>query len=450
MSKLIFPQNFLWGVSTSAYQIEGGYKSDGKGESIWDQFSHLPGNIVNNDNGDVACNHYHLFEKDIMLMKEMGVKGYRFSISWPRIFPGGTGKPNGRGLQFYKKLINMLLENNITPVATLYHWDLPQVLQAKGGWANRDVALYFEQYATFVFKELGDRIPIWITLNEPWVSSFVGYWFGSHPPGISDFPAALTAAHHILLAHGLAVRALKKLNLKSEIGIALNLNPVYPGSQKVEDVMAARRYGDFLNGWFLDPVLKGKYPEKLVRLLSGEMALPEIRSGDMEIINTPVDFLGVNSYSSTCVLNDAKDWPLQIKFAGTGKPKTDSGWEIYPEGLFDLLLFLHREYNGVKILISENGAAFKDRIGTDGMIDDADRMRYLHDHILQVHRALDIGVNLFGYFVWSFMDNFEWNLGYSKRFGLVYVDYATQKRTIKKSGWWYKGIIKNNSIDFDF
>ncbi len=447
MSKIIFPEKFIWGTSTSAYQIEGSHNSDGRGESIWDRFSHVPGNILNNDTGDVACDHYNLFEEDIKLMKEIGVKAYRFSISWPRIFPDGEGKPNYRGLEFYQRLVGKLIENNITPVATLYHWDLPQALQDKGGWANRDVAFYFEQYARFVFKELGDKIPIWITLNEPWVSSFVGYWFGSHPPGISDYPTALSAAHHLLLAHGLTVRAFRELKMKGEIGIALNLNPVYPASEKREDIAAAGRYGDFLNGWFLDPILKGKYSEKLMQWLADKMVLPEFKSGDMEIINTTIDFLGVNNYSSTCVLHDAEDWPLQVKFASTGKQRTDSGWEIYPQGLYDLLLYLHHEYNGVKILISENGVAFKDSIDENGKVNDDERVKYLHDHIVQAHRAMKNGVNLSGYFVWSFLDNFEWNLGYSKRFGLVYVDFSTQKRTIKKSGWWYKDVILKNGIE---
>ena len=449
MSGLIFPEGFIWGTATSAYQIEGGYRCDGKGESIWDRFSHIPGKIYNNDTGDVACDHYHLFNEDVRLLKDLGVKSYSFSISWPRIFPDGKGKPNQKGIDFYRNLANLLADNGIIPVVTLYHWDLPQKLQDIGGWANREMAGYFEQYARYVFKELGDIIPIWKTFNEPWVSSFVGYWYGTHPPGITDLSTALLASHHIMLAHGIAVRAFREMGMKGEMGINLNLNPVYPASEDKKDIAAARRYGDFLNGWFLDPILKGKYPEKLVKWLSNKVVFPEIESGDMDIIHTPVDFLGVNSYSSSSVMYDPEDWPLQLAFANTGKARTDSGWEIYPEGLYDLLLYLHREYNGIKMLITENGAAFKDIVDRDGKVGDDNRLRYLHDHILQVYKAIREGVNLAGYYVWSFMDNFEWNLGYLKRFGLVYVDYATQKRIIKKSGLWYKEVIENNGITAD-
>ena len=449
MYRLIFPEGFIWGVATSAYQIEGGYKCGGRGESIWDRFSHIPGKIFNNDTGDVACDHYHLFKKDVKLLKNLGVKSYRFSISWSRIFPDGRGKPNKKGMDFYRNLANLLADNGIIPTVTLYHWDLPQKLQDTGGWANREMTGYFEQYARYVFKKLGDIVPIWITFNEPWVSSFEGYWYGKHPPGIKNFSIALLASHHILLAHGMAVRTFREMEQKGEIGITLNLNPVYPASKDKKDIAAARRYGDFLDGWFLDPILKGKYPVKLVKWLSDKVSLPEIESKDMNIIHSPIDFLGVNNYYSSSVVHDSEDWPLQLAFANTGKAKTDMGWEIYPEGFYDLLLYLHREYDGIKILITENGAAFKDIVDSDGKVEDNDRIQYLHDYIFQVYKAIRKGVNLAGYYVWSFIDNFEWNMGYSKRFGLVYVDYATQKRIIKKSGLWYKEVIKNNGITAD-
>lgn len=446
MSEFVFPEGFLWGTTTSAYQIEGGFRSDGKGESVWDRFTHTPGNIKNNDTGDIACDHYHLYKEDVKLLKELGVKSYMFSINWPRVFPEGKGKPNEKGMDFYRDLVKLLVQNGIRPVVTLFHWEMPQKLQDAGGWANRETALQFERYAQYVFRELGNSVPIWITFSEPWVSSFVSYWFGGHPPGIRDYSTAMLAAHNIMLAHGMTVHAFREMQMQGEIGISLNLNPVYPATEDEKDLAAAGRHSDFLNGWFLDPIFKGKYPEELMNWLSNKVMLPEIKEGDMDIISTPIDFLGLNSYSSSSVLHNSMDWPLQTGFANTGKARTDSDWEIYQEGLYDLLMYLHNEYNGVKIIITENGAAFKDVIESDGKINDDDRLRYLNDHILQAHKAVNEGVNLAGYFVWSFLDNFEWNSGYSKRFGLIYVDYSTLKRTIKKSGWWYRKVIENNGI----
>jgi beta-glucosidase len=446
MPRLIFPKGFIWGASTSAYQIEGGYKDDGKGESIWDRFTHTSGKIFNNDTGDVACDHYHLYENDVKLLKELGLKSYSFSISWPRIFPDGIGKPNQMGIDFYRNLANLLIDNGITPAVTLYHWDLPQKLQDMGGWAIREMAEYFDYYARYVFQELRDVVRIWKTFNEPWVTSFIGYWYGGHPPGIANHSIALAAAHNIMLAHGMAVRSFREMGMKGEIGIVLNLNPIYPASEDDKDLAAARRYGDFYNGWFLDPILKGQYPEELVKWLSGKVEIPKIENGDLELIRTPIDFLGINSYTFNCVAHDLEKEPLQVAFMNTGKAKTDSGWEIFPEGMYDLLMYLHREYNGIKMMVTENGAAFKDTVDNDGKVEDDSRISYLNDHIFQVYRAIRAGVNIAGYYVWSLMDNFEWNAGYSKRFGLIYVDYQTQKRTVKKSGRWYKQIIQNNGI----
>lgn len=446
MSGLIFPKEFIWGTATSAYQIEGGFQEDGKGESVWDRFTHLPGKIKNGDNGDVACDHYHRYEQDVQLLKDLGVKSYQFSISWPRIFPDGVGPPNPKGLDFYRKLIHRLIENGIIPMVTLYHWDLPQKLQDRGGWAVRETATYFKQYARYLFKELGELVPYWITINEPWVSAFTGYWYGGHPPQIKDLPTALLASHHLMLAHGMGVRAFKELGMKGQIGIKLNLNPVYPASEAQQDIAAAARYGEFLNGWFLDPILKGAYPANLTRWLADYVKNPDISKRDLEMIHAPIDFLGINNYSSTSVLYDPDKTPLQYAFANTGKPRTDSGWEIYPEGLYDLLIYLHNTYPGIKLAITENGGSFRDVVDQDGAVIDHDRIRYLHEHLFQVHRALQAGVNLLGYYVWSFLDNFEWNLGYSKRFGLVYVNFVTQKRMIKASGAWYREVIQKNRI----
>jgi beta-glucosidase len=446
MSELFFPDGFIWGTATSAYQIEGGYNEDGKGESIWDRYTHTKGTILNNNTGDTACDHYHLFEKDVKILKELGIKSYRFSISWTRIFPDGMGKPNKKGIEFYHNLVKLLADNGITPAVTLYHWDLPQKLQDIGGWANREVPGLFEKYARYIFEELGEKVPIWITFNEPWVSSFIGYWYGGHPPAVTNLSSALQAAHNIMLAHGMTVRTFRKMGMKGEIGISLNLNPVYPASEDENDFVAAKRYSDFLNGWFLDPILKGKYPQQLLELFSNITTLPEINSTDMDIIHTPIDFLGINNYSLSSIVYDPEKLPFQLNFADTGKARTDTGWEIFPEGIYDLLLYLNNEYNGIKIIITENGAAFKDVVGNDGKVNDDDRIGYLNDHIIQVYQAIRDGVNLAGYYIWSFMDNFEWKLGYSKRFGLVYIDYETQNRIIKKSGYWYRKVIENNGI----
>jgi beta-glucosidase len=447
MTRLKFPENFLWGTATAAYQIEGAWREDGKGESIWDRFSHIPGRIYGNDTGDVACDHYHRMEEDIKLLKELGIASYRFSIAWARIFPEGRGEPNKKGMDFYKRLVGLLRENGIIPAVTLYHWDLPQKLQDAGGWANRETADHFENYVRYVFKELGDQVPIWITLNEPWVSAFVGHFEGRHAPGVTDFSTALLAAHNLMLAHGKAVRAYRETGLKGEIGVTLNLNPVYPASESEKDRAAAGRFLDHLNGWFLEPILKGRYPQGLLKWLEGKVVLPEIKAGDMELISAPVDFLGVNNYYSSFIKHDDGVWPLSLAPADTGRDKTEMDWEVYPEGIHDLLVYLEKEYGPVKIIITENGSAFRDSINREGRVEDDNRLDYLYRYISQVHRAIQEGVNVAGYFLWSFMDNFEWAWGYSKRFGIVYVDYPTQKRILKKSGSWYSKVIRDNGIE---
>jgi len=443
---MVFPEQFLWGAATAAYQIEGAYNEDGKGESIWDRFSHIPGNIWNNETGDVACDHYHRYEEDVKLLKELGVNTYRFSISWARIFPEGKGKPNERGIEFYKRLCDKLLENGIKPTVTLYHWDLPQKLQDRGGWANRETADCFEQYARYVFKELGDQVPIWITHNEPWVVSFAGNWEGRHAPGIRDFSTALQVSHHLLLSHGKVVKAYREMGFGGKIGITLNMNPVYPAGDGQEDIEAAKRFDGFHNRWFADPIFKGEYPGELLRWYEGKVKVPDITSEDMETINQPIDFLGVNNYFSSVIKFDGGNWPIQATGVDTGKDKTDMGWEINAEGIYDLLMYLHKEYKGIKILITENGAAFNDIVNREGRVEDDNRLDYLYRHLQQVHRAISAGVDVAGYYVWSLMDNFEWARGYSKRFGLIYVDYKTQRRIFKKSALWYKEVIKNNGF----
>ena len=446
MKRLTFPENFLWGAATAAYQIEGAHRDDGRGETIWDRFCHIPGKTHNGDTGDVACDHYHRYEEDIEIMKALGLKTYRFSISWSRIFPDGKGEPNRKGMQFYITLVNRLIESGIQPAVTLYHWDLPQKLQDLGGWANRETIDCFVRYAKYVFQNLGDYVPIWITHNEPFVASFVGHWEGRHAPGITDFHTALLVSHHLLLSHEMTVKAYREMGLKGEIGITLNMNPVYSATDRMEDIEAAIVFNEYHNKWFSDPVLKGKYPENILKWYKKNEFFPEAMSEEIEETFQPVDFLGINNYFSSFIKADNQKWPIQVSAATTGKDTTQMGWEINPEGLHDLLFYLNREYNGVKILITENGAAFNDIINREGKVEDDNRLDYLYRNLEQVHRAIGSGVNVRGYYAWSLLDNFEWAYGYSKRFGLVYVDYNTQARIIKKSAHWYREVIRNNGF----
>ncbi|MCX7695441.1 MAG: GH1 family beta-glucosidase [Caloramator sp.] len=446
MNKYSFPKDFIWGVATSSYQIEGAYNEDGKGENIWDRFTSIPGNIYKNHNGNVACDHYHLYEKDIEILEQLGIKNYRLSISWARIFPKGYGEVNKKGVEFYKKLINKLVSRGIQPAVTLYHWDLPQHLQDMGGWANRKVVDYFVEYAEFMFKEFGDLVPIWITHNEPWVVSMLGYAWGIHAPGIKDYKMALQVAHNVLLSHGKVVRLYRSMNLKGKIGITLNLLTSYPFTSDEKDVLAAKINDGFVNRWFLDPVLKGKYPEDMVELYREQNILPELPEDDMEIINEKIDFLGINYYTRSVVKYDETAYPLKSSAVDLDNPKTDMGWEIYPKGLYDMLIYLHKNYDGINIMITENGAAFNDIVNSKGRVVDDYRIHYLYEHLKEVHRAISDGVNLKGYYLWSFLDNFEWAEGYAKRFGIVYVDYNNQNRIIKDSGYWYREVIKNNVL----
>lgn len=447
MSKLTFPEGFLWGTATAAYQIEGAYNEDGKGESIWDRFCMNPGNIKKGDTGNIACDHYHLFEKDIDIMKELGVNTYRFSVSWPRIFPDGKGRPNSKGIDFYKRLLDKLLKYNIKPSITLYHWDLPQKLQDIGGWANREITDYFEQYAGYMFKEFKDTGSHWVTHNEPAVTVMSGYWNGSFAPGIKDPSTAIAASHNILLSHGKAVRAFRESGAEGEIGIALNIWPNYPGTNKKEDIEAAERVNDASVNWYIDPILKGKYPEGMLKLYSEKLVLPEITEKDMRLISEPIDFMGINYYSCNFIKNSTGTGFYDADCVPTQYDVTDFEWLIYPEGLYKVLVDINNSHSGLKLFVSENGAAFNDMIDRNVNIEDAGRLDYLYKHFLQAHRAIQDGVNLAGYYVWSLMDNFEWAHGYSKRFGIVYVDFKTQKRTIKKSGHWYKDVIKNNGFE---
>ena len=442
-----FPKDFIWGCAASAYQIEGAWNEDGKGPSIWDTFSHKAGKIVDGTNGDAAVDHYHRYMQDVDLMAGLGLQAYRFSIAWTRILPDGTGKVNPAGLDFYERLVDALLRKGIEPYACLFHYDLPQALQDRGGWPNRDTAYAFADYARIVVGRLGDRVKVWFTHNEPWVSAFAGYFSGEHAPGVKNPGAAFKAAHHLLLSHGLAAEALKAAAPRPvKVGITLNLSPVYPASGSKKDQDAARRIDTVLNRSMLDPLLKGSSPVAEIpaaRLLTAGL----IKPGDLEKIRS-LDILGVNYYTRTVVKNDPK-YPVVAAAQTQPEGNEYSGmWEIYPEGMYELLMRIWRDYRpACEIMVTENGVPVPDGLDFDGRVRDERRIRYLKNHVAQVHRATQDGVPVRGYFHWSLTDNFEWAWGYGKRFGLVYVEYATQQRTVKDSGRWFAGVIRRNGFE---
>jgi len=428
-----FPSDFVWGAATAAYQIEGAVNEDGRGASIWDTFSHTPGKTKNGDTGDVANDHYHRWRDDIQLMKQLNLGAYRFSIAWSRILPTGRGTVNQAGIDFYSRLVDGLLEANITPYVTLYHWDLPQTLQDEEGWLRRGIADDFAEYTDIVSRALGDRVKHWITFNEPWVFTWLGYVMGVHAPGFkTNFPApALLAAHHTNLAHANAVPILRQNSPGAKVGITLNLTPTDPATSKAADLEAATRFDGFFNRWYLDPLFRGHYPADMTEVYSAFM--PEIRPGDLERTHVPIDFLGINYYARSVITDDPSS---PVGFSQT-KPEgeyTSMDWEVYPMGLYQLLLRVHRDYAPREIYITENGSAFEDTITETGEIHDDRRKAYLESHLEACSHAIADGVPLKGYFAWSLMDNFEWAEGYTKRFGITYVDYATQQRTIKDSG----------------
>ena len=445
MTTLKFPKNFVWGAATSAYQIEGAWNVDGKGPSIWDTFSHKPGKIANGENGDVAVDHYHRYKDDVKLMADLGLRAYRFSIAWTRILPEGTGKVNPKGLAFYDRLVDDMLKQDIEPYACLFHYDLPQALQDQGGWPNRKTAYAFAEYARVVSDHLTDRVKVIFTHNEPWVTAVLGYFLGDHAPGIKDPPAGIKALHHLLLSHGLAyeaIRAAAKQPVK--IGITLNLNPMYPATDSKKDREAAMRVDALVNRSVLDPLLKGTSPIQefaLVKMLSRSL----IEAGDLEKIKQ-LDILGVNYYSRS-VLKHA-NFPLVSAAQTFPEGNEYSGmWEIFPQGIYEILMRIWKDYHpSCELMVTENGVPVPDGLDFDGRVRDERRIRYLQNHIAQVHRAIKDGVPVKGYFHWSLMDNFEWALGYGPRFGIVYVDYKTLKRTVKDSGRWFAKVIRDNGI----
>jgi beta-glucosidase len=434
---LNFPPHFVWGVATSAFQIEGAAVEGGKGASIWDDFCHVPGVIADGSDGDIACDHYHRWAEDLDLIASLGVNAYRFSVSWPRVRPSGAGAWNSQGLDFYERLVDGLLERGIKPYLTLNHWDLPAELQPQGGWANRDTVQRFVEYAIGVDARLGDRVQAITTHNEPWVMSILGHKRGIFAPGLKDRAMAMQVSHHLLLSHGMALKALREQGCKSKLGIVLNLSPMHPATDSLEDLAKTELEDGLLLRWYMDPLFKGHYPTNVLEHLGRDV--PRIQSGDMDLISAPMDFLGVNYYSRS-VVSAQGTWDVNL----SGREITEMGWEVYPEGLTELLVRIHTDYQLPPIYVTENGGAFKDQY-ENGRVSDPLRKDYIARHIAAVSDAIQQGVRMEGYMVWSLMDNFEWASGYEKRFGIVHVDYATQKRTLKDSALWYRGFLQHQS-----
>lgn len=439
-----FPKDFVWGTATASYQVEGAAWEDGRGECIWDRFCRTPGKVVHGHNGDVACDQYHRFAEDVQLMKELGVGSYRFSIAWPRIFPTGSGERNAKGFAYYHKLIDALLEAGIAPAITLYHWDLPQTLQDAGGWPNRETALKFGDYAKVVFDELGDKVKSWITLNEPWCSAFLGYVTGDHAPGIRDEAQGYHATHHLNLGHALAVQAFRQGGWDGQIGITHNLAAIRPARDCDEDRLAADRARDQMMHLWMDPLYGRGYPERHLAV-SEDRTMP-IQDGDMELIAQPLDFIGINMYNESAVMFDP-DAREQYKRVPTCYRQTDMGWDITPKGLYNLLKYVDATYDHPPIYVTENGCAWPDVLTDNGKrCHDDDRVDFLRRYIGWCGQAIRDGVDLRGYYCWSFIDNFEWALGYTKRFGIVYCDYLDQRRVPKDSYYYYREVIAGNEV----
>ena len=454
MSARTFPDGFLWGAATAAYQIEGAVREGGRGPSIWDTFSHTPGRTAGGDTGDVATDHYHRYDQDLDLAADLNLSAYRFSVAWPRIQPEGRGPANPEGLAFYDRLVDGLLARGIAPAVTLYHWDLPQALEDAGGWPERETAHRFAEYATLVHDALGDRVDLWTTLNEPWCSAILGYAAGAHAPGRTDAADGLAAMHHLLLGHGMAVSAMRSTARPDErFSITLDLSPVYPGTDTEADRAAAHLMDGLKNRQFLDPVLRGEYPADVVEATRHLSDWGFVLPGDAEIISAPLDLLGVNYYFPTRVGAASSDGPGMPHFPGSGSievlpprgPLTEMDWEVLPEGFTDLLVRLHEDY-GVPIIVTENGSAYPDVVESTGQVQDVQRVEYLRSHLAALHDAIAQGVDVRGYFAWSLLDNFEWAHGFSKRFGLIHVDYDTLVRRPKASAGFYASVVAGNRL----
>jgi beta-glucosidase len=442
-AQLRFPAGFLWGAATSAYQIEGSPLADGAGPSNWHRFAHTPGLTRNGDTGDVACDHYRRFRDDVALMRELGLTAYRFSISWSRVLPLGTGSVNAAGLAFYERLVDTLLENGIAPMATLYHWDLPAALDDRGGWLNPDIAHWFADYARVLFRALDDRVTMWVTLNEPWVVTDGGYLHGTLAPGHRNRYEAPIASHHLLRAHGAAVQAYRTEG-RHRIGLVVNLEPKYPASESAEDAAATRRADAYMNRQYLDPVFLGRYPDEMQEIFGD--AWPAWPQHDFDLVRAKLDFLGINYYTRNVTRADGAAWP--VRATGVRQDRavyTETGWEVFPQGLTDTLTWVRSRYGDLPLYITENGAAFPDPASSAVPLpEDTQRVDYLRSHLRAVHTAIQGGCDVRGYFCWSLLDNLEWSLGFSKRFGIVHVDFATLQRTPKASARLYASVIASN------
>jgi beta-glucosidase len=444
-----FPKDFMWGTATASYQVEGAWQEDGKGESIWDRYAHTDGKIINDDTGDVACDSYHRYSEDVAIMKQLNQRAYRFSISWPRIFPEGHGQPNQKGLDYYSRLVDELLANGITPFPTLYHWDLPQALQDRGGWSNRDIIGQFSTYCSTVVQALGDRVKSWMIFNEPWVFTYLGYVFGVHAPGIRDTTMGMKATHIVNLAQAEAVRAVRKAAKIEAVGNAHSMSPIYPASDSAQDAAAAERQHGFTNEWFLKPLLKGEYPRAYVDM-EKVLARMDVRPGDMEAVREDIDFIGINMYTRQVVENDPNDRNLGTRQLQGPGPRTEFNWEMWPAAIHKIIMRIAKDYPGKPLYITENGCSFGDAPGPDGRVRDERRIDFLRQFIGQVGRAIDDGADVRGYYLWTLIDNFEWAMGFSQRFGITYCDFENgQKRFIKDSGYWYRDLIAKGELEYD-
>lgn len=442
LSRTDFAHDFLWGCATSSYQIEGAGSEDGRAESIWDRFAATPGKVRDGSNGSVACDHYHRWPEDLDIARDMGLDAYRFSIAWPRIFSEAGGQPNERGLDFYSRLVDGMLERGLQPWATLYHWDLPQFLQDQGGWNERATVDAYLAFVDAMTRRLGDRVQHWITHNEPWCTAMIGNFEGLHAPGLTDFKTALQVCHHVLLSHGKAVPLIRANVPDAHVGISLSLHPVRAASDSAADQAAAARHDGLRYRWFLDPLYGRGYPAGTMAQVGG--AAPTVLPGDMEAIAVPTDFLGVNYYFPETIADAPDCEPLGTRvLAPAGVETTALGWEVAPEGMAELLERIENDYHPGDMYITENGACYDDEVDARGEIDDEDRRRYLQQHLAALNNAIASGVKVKGYFAWSLIDNFEWAEGYLRRFGLVHIDYATQQRRLKASGKWYRAFLKH-------
>jgi beta-glucosidase len=436
-----FPAGFIFGASTAAYQIEGAACEDGRKPSIWDTFSATPGRVTHGDTGDIACDHYHRLDADLDLVAGLGLDCYRFSVAWPRVIPDGGSQVNQRGLDFYRRVVDGLLARGIKPMVTLYHWDLPQPLQDVGGWANRDTVSRFADYADAVLDAIGSQVPLWVTVNEPFCAGMIGYLQGRHAPGIVDLHGALAASHHLMLAHGQAVALVRERAPGAAVGNSVLLSDISPVSASPADQAAAGRLDGYENRWFLDPVFRASYPADMLDWYAAQVPIDFVRDGDLQVIAAPLDFAGINFYETKTVVCDPQEPYHQATVLPAGGPLTANGIDARPGGFGRVLRRLRDEYPPIPLYITENGAPFYDYVDPGGQVKDPERVRYLDEHLAEVDRAIDEGVDVRGYFVWSLLDNFEWADGYSRRFGLYYVDFGTQRRIAKSSARWYRDFI---------